>query len=86
MASIDETISKALVADPTDTPKEAERKALMKRQLDAGTVSAAQIGAELALESLAKSLREKDPTLSAEQAYVKAMDLNPDLGHAALKV
>ena len=82
--SIDSIIAKAMAPSDTDTPKEAERKRVIKAALDRGVVSAEQIGAELALESIAKNLRDKHTDMSAEQAFVKAMDLHPDLGNIAV--
>lgn len=84
VTSISEAITKALVPDASDTDREATDKALVRKQLETGALKADQFGAELALESHAATLRKSNPDLSAEQAFVKAMDQHPDLARLAL--
>ena len=77
--SIGDALTKALSPDPTDTEREAADKALVRKQLETGALKAEQYGAELALESHAASIRKADPSVTPEQAYVRAMEQNPAL-------
>lgn len=54
------------------------------KELGEGESADTKSNAEEQLEKAAKSLREKDPSLTFEQAYAKAMDLDPQLARAAI--
>lgn len=54
-------------------------KRLIKARLDAGTLDAPQVAAEVALQGFANAIAERDPALSAEQAYTKALFEHRDL-------
>ncbi len=79
METITKAVAKALAASPNDNEKVAGQKQLIKAQLDEGTITVEKVAVEMTLESLAKTYRQKDPRLTDAQAYVKAMEDNPDL-------
>lgn len=74
---------KALAPDPNDTLKVADTKKLLTAQLEAGTVTPSAVAAMMVLEARGAALQKQDPTLSAERAFVKAMDADPELAGIA---
>lgn len=74
-------IVKSLAADETDSRQEADVKSIRKAQIERGVRTSDQVAAEMALDSLAKSAHAADPTKSAEQHYVEAIDRHPRLAN-----
>lgn len=81
--SLTESIAKALVPSEADDRRTRDMKVLIRHQIAKGKLSVEQVSGQLALEAIGKSLRDRDPTLSPEGAFVKAMDLHPDLAAMA---
>lgn len=73
MADLATTIRKALIDEVDDSEKERSRKACVRKALADGLVTPERVGAELALESLAKSRIATDRTRSFEQHYVDVL-------------
>lgn len=63
----------------------AKGQALTDSIGSAGGGRGAPTGPEAELEKKAEEIRKADPTLSESAAYVKAMDLNPELAAAAIR-
>ncbi len=79
-----ETVTKTLAITGEESNQELARKRVIKRALDEGLTTVAKVAAEQSLEKIAKDLRAANPVLSPEAAFVRAMDLHPDLAEVAV--
>ena len=84
MPNISQAVAKALCPDLTDTPAEAERKALLLAQVAKGVLSIDALAAEVTLESMAKSAHSADPSKSFEAHYAETFAKNETLARVAL--
>ena len=82
MANLSETITKALMPDAGDTAKEAADKALVRKQLEVGAVTAEQVAADMILRARADTIMKRDKC-SPEAGYVRAMEDDPALAATA---
>ncbi len=84
MSTLTESIVKALRAEDADTDRERAEKALVRKQLEQGVVKAEAVAADLLLRAHATEIRKSEPTLTREQAYVRAINLYPDVAVLAI--